>query len=81
MSEAIVTSTDRRAWRQQASKPDPTDEFKDTKIIEEVKRISDAAKSSDRKERLSIEDTALMQITRTVARKKDKWDRSGRKVK
>jgi hypothetical protein len=27
-------------WREQASKPDPTDKVKDTKIIEELKRIS-----------------------------------------
>jgi hypothetical protein len=47
----------------------------------QLKRINDAAKSSDQNERLSIEDTAFMQITRTVARKKGKWDRFGPEVK
>jgi hypothetical protein len=63
------------------SKPDPTDKVKDTKIIEELKRISDATKSSDPSARFSIEETQFMQITRTVARKKGKWDRFGPEVK
>ena len=67
-------------WRD-ASKPDPTDKVKDTKIIEELKRISDAAKSSDPNARISIEETAFMQIKRSVARKKGKWDRFGPEVK
>jgi len=46
-----------------------------------LKRISDAAKSTDRNERLSIEDTAFLQVARTVARKKGKWDRFGPEVK
>jgi hypothetical protein len=73
---------DKRAieWREQASKPDPTDKVKDTKIIEELKRISDAAKSSDPSARLSIEETQFMHITRTVTRKKGKWDRFGPEV-
>ena len=69
-------------WRDQASKPDPIDRLKDTKIIEELKRITDAAAESVcRNERLSIEDTRFMQITRTVARKKGKWNRFGPEVK
>ena len=68
-------------WREQVSKADPPDKLRDTKIIEELKRISDAAKSSDPNARLSIEDTVFMQISRTVARKKGKWDRFGPEVK
>ena len=67
-------------WRD-ASKPDPTDKVKDAKIIEELNRISDAAKSSDPNARISIEETAFMQIKRSVARKKGKWDRFGPEVK
>jgi hypothetical protein len=33
-------------WREQASKPDPTDKLQDMKIIEELNRINEAAKSS-----------------------------------
>lgn len=60
-------------WREEASKPDLTDELKDT--IQDLIRITEAAKSSDPNARLSIEDTEFMQIRRTVARKKGKWDR------
>jgi len=67
-------------WRESASKPDPTDKLKDTKIIEELNRITEAAKSSDPSARLSIEETAFMQISRSVARKKGKWDRFGSEV-
>jgi len=68
-------------WRHEASKPDLTAKLRDTKIIEELKRIRDAAKSSDPNARLSIEETAFMQISRSVARKKGKWDRFGPEVK
>jgi hypothetical protein len=68
-------------WREQVSKADAPDKLRDTKIIEELERISDAAKSSDPNARLSIEDTVFMQISRTVARKKGKWDRFGPEVK
>jgi hypothetical protein len=50
-------------------------------IIEELNRISEAAKSSDPNVRLSIEETQFMQITRTVAPEKGKWDRLGPEVK
>jgi hypothetical protein len=68
-------------WRERASEPDPTDKLKDTKIIEELNRITEAAKSSDPGARLSIEETQFMQISRSVVRKKGKWDRFGPKVK
>jgi len=68
-------------WRENASKSDPTDKLKDTKIIEELNRITEAAKSSDPNARISIEETAFMQISRMVARKKGKWTRFGPEVK
>lgn len=68
-------------WRERASKPDPTEKLQDTKIIEELNRITEAAKSSDPNARLSIEETAFMQISRSVVRKKGKWDRFGPEVK
>ena len=68
-------------WRERASKPDATDKLQDSKIIEELNRIAEAAKSSDPNARLSIEETQFMQITRTVERKKGKWDRFGLEVK
>jgi hypothetical protein len=62
-------------WREQASKPELLDKVKDAKIIEELRRIVDAAKSAGPAERLSIKDAAFMQITRDVVRKKGKWKR------
>lgn len=68
-------------WREQALKPDPLDPVKDAKIIEELKRITDSAKSSDPNARLSIGESDFMQIRRSVVRKKGKWDRFGPGVK
>jgi len=68
-------------WRERASEPDPIDKLKDTKIIEELNRITEAAKSSDPNARLSIEETQFMQVSRSVVRKKGKWDRFGPEVK
>ena len=62
-------------WRKHAAEKEPLDKTKDAKIIEELSRIREAAKSSDPNERLSIEDTQFMQITRDILRKKGKWKR------
>jgi len=71
-----------RGWREHASKPDePRDTVKDKQIIDELNRISAAAKSSDPTARLSIEETEFMEISRSVLRKKGKWDRFGPEVK
>jgi hypothetical protein len=62
-------------WREQAAKPEPIDQEEGKKIIEELNRIKDAAKSSDTNSRLSIEETQFMQITRDILRQKGKWKR------
>jgi hypothetical protein len=62
-------------WREQVGKPEPLDRNKDADIIAELNRIRDAVKSSDRTERLSIEETQFLQISRSVRRQKGKWKR------
>jgi hypothetical protein len=62
-------------WRESAAKPEPINQEEGKRIIEELNRITAAAKSSDPNERLSIEDTQFMQITRDILRKKGKWTR------
>ena len=62
-------------WRESAAKPEPINQEEGKRIIEELNRITAAAKSSDPNERLSIDDTQFMQVTRDVHRKKGKWTR------
>jgi hypothetical protein len=67
-------------WRKLAVEPAPAERLKDTKIIDELNRITEAAKSTDPNERLSIEEAKFMQISRSVARRKGKWDRFGPEI-
>jgi hypothetical protein len=67
-------------WRAQASKPDPVDDGENKRIIEELTRVVELAESSDPNVRLPIDDAAFMQVKRTVARKKGKWDRFGPEI-
>ena len=64
-----------RFCRKEAAEKEPLDKFKDAKIIEELSRVREAVKSSDLNQRLSIEDTQLMYISRDILRRKGKWKR------
>jgi hypothetical protein len=62
-------------WRENALKPDPLDPERDAQIIAELKRMSDMAKATDVKTRLSLEEIMFLTINRTIVRKKGKWKR------
>ena len=51
-----------------------------TKIVEGLNGITEAAKAGDPNARLSVEETSFMQMSRSVVRKKGRWDRFGAEV-
>jgi hypothetical protein len=62
-------------WRDIKAEKKPRDPAEDKKIIAELNRIEEAAKSSDPAARVSIEETQFMQIIRSPMRAKGKWVR------
>ena len=62
-------------WRKVADKAKPPDQSGHKKLIEELSRIEQAAKISDPRAEISIEETQFMQIIRTPRRVKGKWIR------
>ena len=62
-------------WREIAANAKPPDQAEHEKLIEELNRIEQAAKVSDPRAEISIEETQFMQIIRTPRRAKGKWVR------
>jgi hypothetical protein len=62
-------------WREIAANAKPPDQGEHKKLIEELNRIEQAAKTSDPRAEISIEETQFMQIIRTPRRAKGKWVR------
>jgi hypothetical protein len=62
-------------WREIAANAKPPDQSNHKKLIEELNRIEETAKSSDPQAEISIEETQFMQIIRTPRRVKGKWVR------
>jgi hypothetical protein len=62
-------------WREIAANAKSPDQGEHKKLIEELNRIEQAAKTSDPRAEISVEETQFMQIIRTPRRAKGKWVR------